>query len=97
MADVNIVSRLYGGFRGVDFRGDEINIARSPDSLNVWKDYKETDSIRTRPELELYCELPGTVYGVWFFNNLMIAHVDNYLYKLKLYSVDTAELYDKII
>ena len=82
MADVNIVSRLYGGFRGVDFRGDEINIARSPDSLNVWKDYKETDSIRTRPELELYCELPGTVYGVWFFNNLMIAHVDNYLYKI---------------
>ena len=82
MADVDIVSRIYGGFRGVDFRGDEINLTRSPDSLNVWKDYKETDSIRTRPGLELYCELPGTVYGVWFFNNLMIAHVDNFLYKI---------------
>lgn len=82
MANVDIVTRLYGGFRGVDFRGDEINLTRSPDSLNVWKDYKETDSIRTRPGLELYCDLPGTVYGVWFFNGLMIAHVDNNLYKI---------------
>jgi hypothetical protein len=82
MADVDIVTRVYGNFRGVDFRGDEINLSRSPDSLNVWKDYKETDSIRTRPGLELYCELPGTVYGVWFFNGVMIAHVDKYIYKI---------------
>lgn len=82
MADVDIVTRLYGNFRGVDFRGDEINLSRSPDSLNVWKDYKETDSIRTRPGMELYCELPGNVYGIWFFNNQMIAHVDNCLYKI---------------
>ena len=54
MADGNLVSRIYYGFRGVDFRGEEINLVRSPDSLNVWKDYKETDSIRTRPAMEMF-------------------------------------------
>lgn len=47
-----LVSRVYSNFRGVDFRGEEINLVRSPDSLNVWKDYKHTDSIRTRPCME---------------------------------------------
>lgn len=46
------VTRIYSNFRGVDFRGEEINLMRSPDSLNMWKDYKETDSIRTRPALK---------------------------------------------
>ena len=31
MAD--LVSRIYSNFRGVDFRGEEINLIRSPDSL----------------------------------------------------------------
>ena len=52
MAVGDTVTRVYSGFRGVDFRGDEINLIRSPDSLNMWKDYTETDSIRTRPTLE---------------------------------------------
>ena len=46
-----LITRVYSNFRGVDFRGEEINLMRSPDSLNVWKDYKETESIRTRPEM----------------------------------------------
>ena len=37
----DLISRVYKDFRGVDFRGEEINIIRSPDSLNVWKDYKD--------------------------------------------------------
>ena len=62
-----LVSRIYSNFRGVDFRGEEINLVRSPDSLNVWKDYKYTESIRTRPGLKLYMEkhkYDGSVYGV---------------------------------
>ena len=47
-----LIPRVYSNFRGVDFRGEEINLLRSPDSLNVWKDYKETESIRTRPALK---------------------------------------------
>ena len=83
MSDISTVSRLYSGFRGVDFRGDEISLVRSPDSLNVWKDYKETDSIRTRPGLELNVAFDEPVYGVFFFNGFMLVHSGTKLYKVK--------------
>lgn len=76
------VNRLYSGFRGVDFRGDEINLVRSPDSLNMWKDYKETESIRTRPGMELKHDLGGAVYSISFFNDSMIVHSGTKLYKI---------------
>ena len=78
----DIVSRLYCGFRGVDFRGDETQFTRSPDSLNVWKDYKETDSIRTRPGMKLDVSFDEPVYGVFFFNNVMLVHSGTKLYKV---------------
>ena len=78
----NIVSRLYSGFRGVDFRGDETQFTRSPDSLNVWKDYKETDSIRTRPGMKMNVSFDAPVYGVFFFNGAMLVHSGTYLYKV---------------
>jgi len=77
-----IVPRIYGGFRGVDFRGEEINLSRSPDSLNVWKDYKETESIRTRPEIELIQSFDAKVYGIFFFKDIMLVHSGNKLYKV---------------
>jgi hypothetical protein len=77
-----LVSRIYSNFRGVDFRGDEINLMRSPDSLNMWKDYKKTESIRTRPGLELKHSFGSTVHGVFFFNNLMLVHSGTELYKV---------------
>lgn len=78
----DIISRVYGNFRGVDFRGEEINLVRSPDSLNVWKDYKETDSIRTRPGMKLDVAFTATVYGVYFFNGEKIIHSGTTLYKV---------------
>lgn len=78
MADM--VSRIYSNFRGVDFRGEEINLIRSPDALNVWKDYKKTESIRTRPEAELLMDFDDTVYGIFFFNGKMIVHSGDSLY-----------------
>lgn len=80
MAD--LVSRIYSNFRGVDFRGEEINLVRSPDSLNVWKDYKETESIRTRPEMELHHEFAAKVYGIFFYKDTMLVHSGNKLYKV---------------
>ena len=88
----DIVSRIYGNFRGVDFRGEEINLIRSPDSLNVWKDYKETDSIRTRPGLKLDVPFTETVYGVYFFNGEKIIHSGTKLYKVSANGSKT-ELY----
>jgi len=78
----NLVSRIYSNFRGVDFRGEEINIVRSPDSLNVWKDYKETESIRTRPDMALLEAFSGTIYGIFFYNDEMLVHSGTTLYKV---------------
>ena len=78
----NMVSRQYAGFRGVDFRGEEIYLTRSPDSLNVWKDYKETESIRTRPGMALDTSFNDKVYGVFFYNGEMIVHSGTKLYKV---------------
>ena len=79
----DLVSRKYSGFRGVDFRGDEINLKRSPDSLNVWKDYKETDSIRTRPGMALQTAFNAPVYGIFFYKDMQLVHSGNKLYKVK--------------
>ena len=79
MADV--VPRIYSNFRGVDFRGEEINLVRSPDSLNVWKDRRETESIRTRPGLAQYHASASKVYGIFWYKGEMIVHAGKKLYK----------------
>jgi hypothetical protein len=90
----DIVSRVYGNFRGVDFRGEEINIRRSPDSLNVWKDYRKTESIRTRPGMKLDISLTDRIYGISFYKGYTMIHSGNRIYR-KLASVgDLIELYD---
>lgn len=80
LTDDSVVPRIYAGFRGVDFRGEEINLVRSPDSLNVWKDYRETESIRTRPEIELQVEFPAKVYGIFFYRGTQLVHSGKNLY-----------------
>lgn len=86
--------RVYGGFRGVDFRGDEINLVRSPDSLNVWKDYKETESIRTRPGFESVLSFEEPVYGLFFYKDYYLVHSGNKLYKVACGA--TAVIYTKL-
>ena len=84
MAD--LITRVYGNFRGVDFRGEEINLTRSPDSLNMYKDYKETESIRTRPELVVERAFAETVYGIFFYDGAgieeMLVHSGDKLYSI---------------
>lgn len=86
MPDNNLITRVYSNFRGCDFRGEEINLVRSPDCLNVWKDYKEVDSIRTRPEMELLESFDDTIYGVFFYEvggtEMMLVHSGTKLYKV---------------
>jgi hypothetical protein len=77
------VGRIYSNFRGADFRGEEINLSRSPDCLNVWKDYKETESIRTRPGLALFQPFDAAVYGVFFFGGDMLVHSGTRLYRIR--------------
>ena len=85
MAD-NLIPRVYSSFRGVDFRGEEVNLVRSPDSLNIWKDYKETESIRTRPEMEQKEAFSTPVWGVFFYKvgntEMQLVHSGTTLYKI---------------
>lgn len=82
----SLITRVYTGFRGVDFRGLEVNLLRSPDALNMWRDYKETESIRTRPEVELKEAFDNTVWGVFFYvvgsTEMMLVHCGTKLYKI---------------
>ena len=86
MNDTDLITRIYSNFRGVDFRGEEINLVRSPDALNVWKDYKETDSIRTRPAMELFSNFQDTVHGIYFYKtgttDMCIVHSGTHLFKI---------------
>ena len=87
MSSGSLVPRVYGSFRGVDFRGEEINISRSPDSVNMYRDYKEIDSIRTRPDIELKVSFEDTVYGVFFYTAgevvYMLVHSGTRLYRVQ--------------
>lgn len=58
------ITRMYRGFRGADFRGEAEHLGRSPDCLNVWKDYREPDSIRTRPGLSNVMAFDRPIYGI---------------------------------
>ena len=83
----NSISRMYGQFRGVDFRGEEVNLSRSPDSVNMWKDYKTTESISTRPSLELKHSFDKPVYGVFFYKlkdkTRLLVHVGTEMYEVE--------------
>ena len=86
------ITRTYQSFRGVDFRGEEVNYVRSPDSKNVWKDYKNTESIRTRPGMrkiyDVDCEVEGVVRAVHFFKDQILLHVGT---ELRLVELDATE------
>ena len=83
----DLITRVYSSFRGCDFRGEEVNLARSPDCLNVWRNYRKTSSIETRPALEQQLGFDESVYGVFFYKagdtDMMLIHSGRSLYKVE--------------
>ena len=79
----------YGNFRGVDFTGGEVDNSRSPDALNMWKNYAHLGKlIETRPGISQEAELDGDVFGLFFYevNNdkHLIVHAGVKLYDYNL-------------
>ena len=85
--------RTYSDFRGVDFANDPslVLLSRSPDALNVWKNYKDTQGscIETRPgykllatfEKEVNEEMVGEkINGLYMYNNKALVHAGTSLY-----------------
>ena len=85
----NLVTRKVDTFAGVDFSNSDTNLSRSPDSLNMWKNYKNNSAgIETRPDMELVSEYDNTIFGLFFYE------VGNTLHRIvhagtKLYDNDT--------
>ena len=67
----SLITRNYNNFRGVDFsnRKDEVNLYRSPDSLNMWKNYKNNKGkcVETRPDIAFLKNFENTVFGLFFY------------------------------
>lgn len=75
----SLITRNYTSFRGVDFsnRKDEVSLNRSPDALNMWKNYKSTNGrcIETRPDVELIDTFNNTIYGLFFYTINTVDHM----------------------
>lgn len=84
----SLTTRNYKNFKGVDFsnRKDEVSLYRSPDALNVWRNYSGSNGrcIETRPTLELLSEFDNTIFGIFFYEinqeSHMIVHCGTKLY-----------------
>ena len=75
MADTisgSLIIHEYRKFRGIDFsqRKDEVNLYRSPDALNMWKNYKSSNGncVETRPDIELLKSYSDTIFGLFFYS-----------------------------
>lgn len=87
----SLIRRNYNNFRGVDFasRGDEVSLVRSPDGLNMWKNYKSGNGacLETRPDIELANTYTDKIHGLFFYTvngtKHMIVHAGKKLYKDK--------------
>lgn len=75
MALTDIITRKYSNFRGVDFSNNEVNSSRSPLALNMWKNYKDSECIETRPGMELLGNFGNKTLGLFFFSKEENLHV----------------------
>ena len=80
------IRKTYTDFAGVDFSTDSslIQINRSPDALNVWKNYKDTEGtcIETRPGLNKIGTIGNKILGIYAVtDSKAIVHSGNKLYE----------------
>lgn len=71
----NLVTRKVDNFAGVDFSNSDTNLSRSPDSLNMWKNYKNNSAgVETRPDMELVETYDNTIFGLFFYDIGNVTH-----------------------
>lgn len=79
------MSRSYSSLRGIDFLTEAslVSTSRSPDALNVYKDYTSTDAgaIQTRPGFTSVGNAGGYVYAIHCIGNEILIHSGNKLRK----------------
>lgn len=87
MAIGDLMTRTYGNFRGIDLLNpaNSVDLARSPDCLNVWKSYGTTQSnmIQTREGYKKIINL-GTepIHNIYVYSiDTALVHMGNKLIK----------------
>ena len=65
--NVDIKQRIYQDFSGVDFSNEEVKTYRSPDAVNMWKNYNNAlgKGIETRPGMTLLGSFGLRIYGLY--------------------------------
>ena len=70
--------RVYGALRGIDLVSNpaQMSLSRSPDCLNVWKDYSDTAgrAIETRKGFTTKGTVASTIYGIHRFQDAAFIH-----------------------
>ena len=66
------IKRTYADFSGVDFLNEPtlVSITRSPDALNVWKNYRDAQGtcIETRPGYRKIAQIGNRINGIYIFS-----------------------------
>jgi hypothetical protein len=71
----DLITRNYSNFMGVDFSNYKVNVYRSPDSKNMWKNYRNLGKyIETRPTLRLFKELEN-INGIFPYMVDQVQHL----------------------
>ena len=82
----SLVTRKYSNFKGIDAREGEISLNRSPDALNMYRNYKSSNVLETRPDIELLTTFDNPVFGFFFYEvgtiDQLIVHSGTKLYKV---------------
>lgn len=98
----DIITRTYNNFRGVDFSNSDVKSYRSPASINMWKNYENSNGtcIETRPGMKLLGNFSNEIFGLFFYKILddikVLVHSGTKLLKWDNYPnipVETTELY----
>lgn len=80
------IKRTYTDFKGVDFLNEPslVAVTRSPDALNVWKNYRDTEGscIETRPGLKKIGQIGNKINGIYVYSSFKaIVHSGSNLYE----------------
>lgn len=103
----SLITRNYANFLGVDFSNFKVNVFRSPDSKNMWKNYKEMGKyIETRPLEKVLSNLliqtiNQTIYGLFFYKHsntqYLVIHAGVSLYMIDMATIGTESLVVQIL
>lgn len=92
-----IIPREYNNFRGVDFSNSAVSLRRSPNSINMWKNYENNNGTcaETRPGMKLLDQFGNQIFGLFFYKVLdetkVLLHVGTKLLKWDNYPTCPAE------